>query len=170
MSERAAIVTGASRGIGRAIAEALAEDGYSLTISARKPETLETTAAEFRDKGYDVEPVAANMAERRRHQERRAAAPRALRPARRSRQQRRGWDWRRGRRAAEQIRRHADRRQPAGDHPLLPRVRRDVARRGAPNTARRWLSTSRRSRASPASPGCRSTRRQRPGSSATPRR
>lgn len=63
MSERAAIVTGASRGIGRAIAEALAEDGYSLTISARKPETLETTAAEFRDRGYEVEPVAANMAD-----------------------------------------------------------------------------------------------------------
>ncbi|HEX6714339.1 MAG TPA: SDR family oxidoreductase [Thermoleophilaceae bacterium] len=63
MSERAAIVTGASRGIGRAIAEALAEDGYSLTISARKPETLEATAAEFRDKGYEVEPVAANMAD-----------------------------------------------------------------------------------------------------------
>ena len=63
MSERAAIVTGASRGIGRAIAEALAEDGYSLTISARKPDTLEATAAAFRDKGYDVEPVAANMAD-----------------------------------------------------------------------------------------------------------
>jgi NAD(P)-dependent dehydrogenase (short-subunit alcohol dehydrogenase family) len=63
MSERAAIVTGASRGIGRAIAEALAEDGYSLTISARKPDTLEATAAEFRDKGYEVEPLAANMAD-----------------------------------------------------------------------------------------------------------
>src|SRR3954470_260282 len=63
MSERAAIVTGASRGIGRAIAEALAEDGYSLTISARKPDTLKTTAAEFRDRGYDVNPVAANMAD-----------------------------------------------------------------------------------------------------------
>ena len=63
MSNRAAIVTGASRGIGRAIAEALAEDGYGLTISARKPDTLEATAADFREKGYDVEPVAANMAD-----------------------------------------------------------------------------------------------------------
>ena len=63
MSSRAAIVTGASRGIGRAIAEALAEDGYELTISARKPDTLEATAAAFRDKGYEVEPVAANMAD-----------------------------------------------------------------------------------------------------------
>lgn len=63
MSTRAAIVTGASRGIGRAIAEALAEDGYMLTISARKPDTLEATAAELRDKGYEVEAVAANMAD-----------------------------------------------------------------------------------------------------------
>src|SRR5215216_4244765 len=63
MPDRAAIVTGASRGIGRAIAEALAEDGYGLTISARKPDTLEATAAAFREKGYEVEPVAANMAD-----------------------------------------------------------------------------------------------------------
>jgi NAD(P)-dependent dehydrogenase (short-subunit alcohol dehydrogenase family) len=63
MSQRAAIVTGASRGIGRAIAGALAEEGYSLTLSARKPDTLEETAAAFRDKGYEVEAVAANMAD-----------------------------------------------------------------------------------------------------------
>ena len=61
MSSRAAIVTGASRGIGRAIAEALAEEGYGLTISARKPDTLESTAAELRDKSYEVEAVAGNM-------------------------------------------------------------------------------------------------------------
>jgi short-subunit dehydrogenase len=63
MSDRAAIVTGASRGIGRAIAEALGEDGYSLTLSARKPDTLEATARELADKGYDVQHVAANMAD-----------------------------------------------------------------------------------------------------------
>src|SRR4051795_2863099 len=63
MSERAAIVTGASRGIGRAIAEALAEDGYQLTISARKPDTLEATAVALREKGNEVESVAANMAD-----------------------------------------------------------------------------------------------------------
>jgi short-subunit dehydrogenase len=63
MSQRAAIVTGASRGIGRAIAEVLAEEGYSLTISARKPDTLEEAAASFREKGHEVEAVAANMAD-----------------------------------------------------------------------------------------------------------
>src|SRR5947207_2534977 len=63
MPDRAAICTGASRGIGRAIAEALAEEGYALTISARKPDTLEEAAAAFRDKGHDVEAVAGNMAD-----------------------------------------------------------------------------------------------------------
>jgi NAD(P)-dependent dehydrogenase (short-subunit alcohol dehydrogenase family) len=61
MAERAAIVTGASRGIGLALAEALAEEGYGLTITARKPESLEQTAGGLRDKGYDVEHVPANL-------------------------------------------------------------------------------------------------------------
>jgi NAD(P)-dependent dehydrogenase (short-subunit alcohol dehydrogenase family) len=61
MPDRAAIVTGASRGIGLAIAEALGEEGYGLTISARKPGTLESTAEELRGRGFNVEHVAANM-------------------------------------------------------------------------------------------------------------
>src|SRR5436305_2885574 len=63
MPNRAAIVTGASRGIGLALAEALAEEGYGVTLTARKPDRLEQTAAELRDKGYEVEHVAANMAD-----------------------------------------------------------------------------------------------------------
>ena len=63
MPDRAAIVTGASRGIGLAIAEALAEDGYGLTIAARKPEPLEETADGLRRKGFAVEHVAANLAD-----------------------------------------------------------------------------------------------------------
>jgi short-subunit dehydrogenase len=62
MADRAAIVTGASRGIGLALAETLAEAGYGLTISARKPERLEQTAQELQGKGYEVEHVPANMA------------------------------------------------------------------------------------------------------------
>ena len=61
MSQRAAIVTGASRGIGLAIARALAEDGYALTLTARKPDTLERTAEAIRADGYDVQAVPANM-------------------------------------------------------------------------------------------------------------
>ena len=61
MPDRAAIVTGASRGIGLAIAEVLAEEGYALTLSARKPDTLEATAERLRSAGHDVQAVAANM-------------------------------------------------------------------------------------------------------------
>ncbi|HKO26493.1 MAG TPA: SDR family oxidoreductase [Solirubrobacteraceae bacterium] len=60
---RAAIVTGASRGIGYALAEALGEEGYGLTISARKPDTLEQAAAQLRERGFEVEAVSANLAE-----------------------------------------------------------------------------------------------------------
>jgi NAD(P)-dependent dehydrogenase (short-subunit alcohol dehydrogenase family) len=61
--DRAAIVTGASRGIGRALAEMLGEAGYSLTITARKPPDLERAAQELADRGFDVQHVAANMAD-----------------------------------------------------------------------------------------------------------
>ena len=63
MPDRAAIVTGASRGIGLEIAELLAQEGYGLTITARKPQTLDETAQALRDKGYEVEHLAANMAD-----------------------------------------------------------------------------------------------------------
>jgi NAD(P)-dependent dehydrogenase (short-subunit alcohol dehydrogenase family) len=77
MPDRAAIVTGASRGIGRAIAELLAQEGYGLTITARKPESLDQAADQLQGDGYEVEHVAANMADEdgirevvRRHRER----------------------------------------------------------------------------------------------------
>ena len=41
MAQRAAIVTGASSGIGLAIAHMLGEEGYALTVAARRPEKLE---------------------------------------------------------------------------------------------------------------------------------
>jgi NAD(P)-dependent dehydrogenase (short-subunit alcohol dehydrogenase family) len=63
MPDRAALVTGGSRGIGLAIADALGEEGYGLTVSARKPDTLEEAAEKLRAKGYEVEHVAANMAD-----------------------------------------------------------------------------------------------------------
>jgi NAD(P)-dependent dehydrogenase (short-subunit alcohol dehydrogenase family) len=61
MAERAALVTGASSGIGLAIARALGEEGYALTISARRPEKLESALASLRDEGFDAQSVAANM-------------------------------------------------------------------------------------------------------------
>src|SRR4051794_18250440 len=58
MQQRAAIVTGASSGIGLAIAEVLGEEGYALTVAARRPEKLEQAAQGLRDKGFTVEHVA----------------------------------------------------------------------------------------------------------------
>jgi len=62
MPARAAIITGASRGIGLALAETLGEEGHALTISARKPESLEQAAARLRERGFEVEHVVANLA------------------------------------------------------------------------------------------------------------
>jgi NAD(P)-dependent dehydrogenase (short-subunit alcohol dehydrogenase family) len=63
MAERAAIVTGASSGIGLAIARMLGEEGHGLTLAARRPDKLEAAAAELRDAGHDVNPVAAQLAD-----------------------------------------------------------------------------------------------------------
>ena len=60
MPERSAIVTGGTRGIGRAIADALAQDGYSLTITGRRPDGVERAVAELQDAGADVHGVALN--------------------------------------------------------------------------------------------------------------
>jgi NAD(P)-dependent dehydrogenase (short-subunit alcohol dehydrogenase family) len=63
VAERAALITGGSSGIGLAIARALGEDGYALTVSARRPEKLEGAAEELRGSGAEVDAVAANMAD-----------------------------------------------------------------------------------------------------------
>jgi len=63
MADRAAIVTGASSGIGLALARMLGEEGHGLTIASRRPEKIEAAAQELRDAGYEVEAVAGNMAD-----------------------------------------------------------------------------------------------------------
>jgi len=61
MSQRAAIVTGASSGIGLAIADTLGEMGYGLTVAARRPDKLDAAAQTLLDKGYAVEVVAGSL-------------------------------------------------------------------------------------------------------------
>ena len=57
-----ALLTGASRGMGRACAEALAAEGCSLTLVARGTETLEAAAGAIRDAtGAEVRTVAADI-------------------------------------------------------------------------------------------------------------
>ena len=58
-----AIVTGASRGIGRAIALAFAEVGADLAVVARTQDALEETAAEIRSLGREVLAIGADVAE-----------------------------------------------------------------------------------------------------------
>ena len=63
MSHRAAIVTGASSGIGLAIARMLGEEGHALTLNSRRPERLETAVAELSAAGLDVQGVPGNVAD-----------------------------------------------------------------------------------------------------------
>ena len=62
MPDRAALITGASSGIGLAIARALGQDGYGITVSARRPEKLEEAAKELESEGLEILSVPANMA------------------------------------------------------------------------------------------------------------
>lgn len=54
LTGRTAIVTGGSRGIGREMAEALAEAGANLMLCARKAEQLSETVIAFQTKGFNV--------------------------------------------------------------------------------------------------------------------
>jgi NAD(P)-dependent dehydrogenase (short-subunit alcohol dehydrogenase family) len=63
LAEKAALITGGSSGIGLAIARALGEDGFAVTVAARRPEKLEEAATGLREAGIDVHHVTANMRE-----------------------------------------------------------------------------------------------------------
>jgi dehydrogenase/reductase SDR family protein 4 len=58
LNEKVAIVTGASRGIGRAIAEVFAREGAKVVICGRKQETLNQVASEI---GPSVKPIACHV-------------------------------------------------------------------------------------------------------------
>lgn len=61
MAARAALVTGASSGIGLAIARMLGEEGYELTVVGRRPEKLEQAAAGLEAEGIVLQAIAADV-------------------------------------------------------------------------------------------------------------
>lgn len=61
MEERVAVVTGANRGIGRAIAQRLAGEGFSVAATARDISSLAGTCAAIRDAGGRVEALACDV-------------------------------------------------------------------------------------------------------------
>jgi NAD(P)-dependent dehydrogenase (short-subunit alcohol dehydrogenase family) len=63
MAERAAIVTGASSGIGLAITRVLVEEGYGVTMAARRAEKLQAAVDGLAAEGFDVHGVPAALTE-----------------------------------------------------------------------------------------------------------
>jgi len=61
LSGKTAIVTGSTKGIGRAIAVALAEAGTRVTISSRDEGRVAETAAALKDAGHEVLGIACNV-------------------------------------------------------------------------------------------------------------
>ena len=53
-SSRVAVVTGGTRGIGRAIARRLASEGYAVVVSGRTADSVEGALRGFRDEGLSV--------------------------------------------------------------------------------------------------------------------
>ncbi|MDH5353064.1 MAG: glucose 1-dehydrogenase [Gammaproteobacteria bacterium] len=58
---KVALVTGASKGIGEAMARGLAEFGAKVVLSSRKQEAVDAVASAFRTDGLDATGIAANV-------------------------------------------------------------------------------------------------------------
>ena len=61
LDNKVAIVTGASKGIGEAMARGLAEFGAKVVISSRKRESVDAVAKSFQNDGLEAIAIAANM-------------------------------------------------------------------------------------------------------------
>jgi 3-oxoacyl-[acyl-carrier protein] reductase len=63
LKDKVAMLTGASRGLGRAMASALAAEGVKLSLCARGADALNSFAAELKGNGHDVLAYPADVAD-----------------------------------------------------------------------------------------------------------
>ena len=68
LSGKKALITGATRGIGRAIANLLADEGVDLAICARNQDEVDSAIAELRGKGVTVVGAAVDVADGKTYQ------------------------------------------------------------------------------------------------------
>lgn len=61
LTGKVAIITGASKGIGKAIAHGLAEQGASVVVSSRKQDAVDAVAAEFTTAGFTAAGIACHV-------------------------------------------------------------------------------------------------------------
>jgi short-subunit dehydrogenase len=64
VSQKYALITGATSGIGYELARLFAKDQYNLVIVARSEEELSTKATELRQQGIEVLPIAKDLMRR----------------------------------------------------------------------------------------------------------
>jgi len=60
LTDKVAVITGASRGIGEAIARTFVENGAKVVLASRKQEGLDKVAASIKDAGGEALPIACN--------------------------------------------------------------------------------------------------------------
>ena len=64
LTGKVAIITGSTRGIGRAIAEEMARAGAKVVISSRKPEACEEVTAALRAEGLEATSIPCNISKK----------------------------------------------------------------------------------------------------------
>lgn len=61
LKDKVVVITGSTRGIGLAVAEACASEGAYVVVSSRKPEAVEQTCRAFKESGFRVSGIAADV-------------------------------------------------------------------------------------------------------------
>jgi dehydrogenase/reductase SDR family protein 4 len=64
LSGKVAIITGSSKGIGKSIAQGLAENGAKVIISSRKQDAVDTVAHEFKEMGLEAIGIACHIGDK----------------------------------------------------------------------------------------------------------